>query len=256
MSGWVRLNKEVSNEFDRILSSSKILGGYMEENFARNQVRDINLVEFKKGLRGREYRHLVEIQLQALDSETLKRAIIMSTSAFTSDERAVAEKIIDEYNQLGYKKEFWNSDCSEIFLSITTAFESGLLEKKCVIEEKMKFNLFNLVALNFAFMASEQKSLQEFIGIDSIPTGYVNKIQVLLQKTEINQVLSKYKISQGFIQDLLERMGRVGNDRAIENAKNPSNIEEVIKIYINSPKNWGEDKKFITACNFLEYGMK
>jgi len=189
---------------DAMGSENYYSGNPRDEKFlkhAREQVRDIDLQEFTQGLRGKEYKRLVEAHLRELDQDTLKMAILVATHAFNKGEQEVVSVIIDQYNQLGYDREFWSGDCADVFSDMSKTFEIMLTRNKSTTEPKMKFNLFNLITDNFALMASEQITLQEFMGISRHLRESDIEIEASLKKAAVQEIISRHKMPGNFLTD-------------------------------------------------------
>ena len=113
-------------------------------------------------LRGKQYRRLVEAHLRKL-GKNLPGSIAAAVVLFTPEERRAAEAIIDNFNAKGYDQAFWSSDAGDVLESISHKLDDAL--SPATADEAALFNLFQLVTMNFAWMAHEQKELRKFIGI-------------------------------------------------------------------------------------------
>jgi len=81
----------------------------------------------------------------------------------TSDEKIVAGKLIDTYNQRAYEKAFWQSDAGQMLASVSCDLNDALFPQAA--EPAGIFSIFQIITGNFAWMAYEQKSLRKFAGI-------------------------------------------------------------------------------------------
>lgn len=113
-------------------------------------------------LRGKQYRHLVEAHMRKL-GKGLPVSMAAAVALFTPEERRAAEGIIDQFNAQGYQETVWLSDAGTILESISRRLNEAL--SPAPAEDAAVFNLFQLVTMNFAWMAHEQKALRKFIGI-------------------------------------------------------------------------------------------
>lgn len=125
---------------------------------------DVNLPALRQQLEGAEYRKLVQRHLRKLGRQ-LGLSMVASVNGSTELERHVAEALIDEYNTMGYDQWFWRRDCGEVFEEICTRFEEGMTKEGGEADDSGKFNMFQLITMNFAYMAREQKTLRKFAGI-------------------------------------------------------------------------------------------
>jgi len=134
------------------------------EQFFRDNIRDVDINKLCEQYRGAEYRKLVEQHIRKL-GDKLEMAITAAIQACTDTERKVGEYLIDEYNQKGYEKSFWRRDCADVLMDICNQFEQLMSEYGERVEEKGKFNMFNLITMNLAAQARDQKVLRKFAGI-------------------------------------------------------------------------------------------
>ena len=131
----------------------------------RDQVDNIVLSQIKERFKGTKYNELVQEHVRKTEKEQLEMAIRGCVLALSDIEQEVAEILIDRYNERGYDWSFWRRDTAEILDEICAAFTSLLAERSCSAEDRIQFNLFQLITLNFAQMATEQKDLRKFAGI-------------------------------------------------------------------------------------------
>ena len=131
----------------------------------RQNVKEVNLEQLAKQFTGAKYNKLVQQHIRKLGYDTVKKALYASMLALNETEKEAAEVLIDEYNELGYNRNFWRSDCAEVFSQICERFSQLLVARNQAVEDKMKFNAFQLVTLNFAQMLLEQKAGRKFAGI-------------------------------------------------------------------------------------------
>lgn len=113
---------------------------------------------------GTQYRKLVERHVRKLGGQ-LELSMLASVKAGSELERRVAEAMVDEYNSMGYEQSFWRRDCREVFEEICTRFAERMAEGGGQADDPGKFNMFQLITMNFAYQAREQKALRKFAGI-------------------------------------------------------------------------------------------
>ena len=125
-------------------------------------ISGISIDQMIVDLSGKEFRHLVQAHMRRFRG-TLPSVITASVELMTSDEKAVAEKLIDEFNQQGYNQAFWRSDAGEVLSSVSRDLNDAFFPTKA--EPAGIFNVFQIITGNFAWLAHEQKSLRKFAGI-------------------------------------------------------------------------------------------
>ncbi len=111
-----------------------------------------------------EYRHLAETHVRT-GSTNLRIAVEGTVLLFDQEERPIVEAMIDEYNVMGYDPAFWRRSCADLLDEITWEFGRPMAPIGRVPEGWVGFEVFQLITLNFAQMACEQKELREFMGI-------------------------------------------------------------------------------------------
>ena len=130
----------------------------------RAMIRDVDLDQLAEQFKGSEYRKLVEQHLRRVGSK-LELAIGAAISACTNTERQVSEGLIDYYNQKGYEQDFWQRDCAEVLQEVYACFEERMSQTGVPADEKGKFNMFQIITMNFALQARDQRWLRKFAGI-------------------------------------------------------------------------------------------
>ena len=80
------------------------------------------------------------------------------------------------------------------------------------------------------------------------------EIESFCNNTFVKNMLAEFNADSDTLNDILTRLLRLGNKKAIENIKNPNKLKIVLQIITQSPENWTEEDKFIQISNFLEYG--
>ncbi|HCO96666.1 MAG TPA: hypothetical protein DIU00_22465 [Phycisphaerales bacterium] len=130
----------------------------------RAQIRDVDLGQIQEQFRGAEYRKLVQQHLRKV-GVLLELALSGAGEALTDQERNVAEVLIDEYNRMGYNSAFWHRDLGDVFQEICNRFAELMSQVGTTADDKVKFNVFQIITMNFALQARDQKELRKFAGI-------------------------------------------------------------------------------------------
>ena len=92
-------------------------------------------------------------------------AIAGKFAAFNPIEREAAKAILKLYDQYALDRNFWHADCGKVLYEMGQSFEEILEAKDHQVEDKMKFNLFQLVSSNLAVIALHDKELRKIAGI-------------------------------------------------------------------------------------------
>ncbi len=130
----------------------------------RDQIRNVDLTQLEEQFKGAEYRHLVQQHIRKIGSQ-LELAILGAVEALTDEEKVAIEGLAEIYNEAGYQQDFWRRDCSEVFQEICSNYFDVMSKHNLPSEDKIAFNLFQIITMNFAIQARDQKALRKFIGI-------------------------------------------------------------------------------------------
>ena len=130
----------------------------------RAMIRDVDLAQLAEQFKGSQYRKLVEQHLRQVGSK-LELAIGAAISACTNTERQVGEGLIDEYNQMGNDQSLWQRDCAEVLQEVYACFEERMSQAGVPADEKGKFNMFQIITMNFALQTRDQRRFRKFAGI-------------------------------------------------------------------------------------------
>ena len=125
----------------------------------------INLDELRKGFSGKKFRELLRYHMHRQKPEKIALGIKGTINMLNSLEAKVGERIIDYFNALAYSQEFWERDCGEVFNEIISMAREEIKKQGGKTTDEGLFNIFNIIVLNFALTAYEQKSFRKFIGI-------------------------------------------------------------------------------------------
>ena len=130
----------------------------------RNEIRDVDLKQLEEQFRGAEYRELIQQHLRKTGAQ-LELALSAAIEALTEEEQAMAEGLIDVFNAAGHQQEFWLRDCSDVFRGICDSYFDLMKKHGLKGEDRIAFNLFQIVTMNLTLQARDQKALRKFIGI-------------------------------------------------------------------------------------------
>ena len=127
-------------------------------------IRNVYLGRLDGRFRDVEYCRLVEYYLRKL-GPNLESRVLAAFSRLSEGDRGVANKLIDEYDQMGYRQDFWCYSCVETVKSICGKFAEKMQEAGLSIDDENMYNAFEVVTLNFALHARDEKELRHFAGI-------------------------------------------------------------------------------------------
>ena len=135
-----------------------------ESNPLREALADVDLNRLYQQYRGVPYARLVEQHLRKF-GPTIEETLVVCVQTFDETEFEVAERVVDEYNKCAYDATFWQRDCAQVFAEICNRFSQGITDRRMVTDDIARFNMFQVVTLNFASTARDQKELRRFAGI-------------------------------------------------------------------------------------------
>jgi hypothetical protein len=147
----------------------------------------IDLKKMRDGFRGKPFKALIQHHVRKQDIVQIATAIEGEKMNLSPFEKKVGERLIDYFNILMLDRDFWRTDCAEVFTRYcwmaNRALESGeadigkceaeyaasLLLKRAHFPETKEqdklFSSFQLLVLNYAFMAHESKNFRKHAGI-------------------------------------------------------------------------------------------
>jgi len=150
-------------------------------------VNRVDLHELSERFRGKQFRELIQHHVRKQSIREIAFAIEGIKTTLGPLESKVCEKVTDYFNILALEQNFWRSDCAEILIRFCwladrplergdenvkvdlSEYTAAVLLKTVSLPEKDKhgrlFSLFQLLVLNYAFMAHEQKKFRRFAGI-------------------------------------------------------------------------------------------
>ena len=97
--------------------------------------------------------------------DELFMVIACKFAAFNPTEREAAKIVLKLYDQKILDGDFWLTDTYKVLCEIGMYFEELLKAKDCPAEDKMKFNLFQLISSNLAVIALHDKELRKIAHI-------------------------------------------------------------------------------------------
>lgn len=154
---------EKNNTGNTQINSSEKLWPDMNPEL-RAKIRDVDLDQLQKQFRGAEYRKLIQQHIRKIGAR-LELSLEAAVMSLTEEERNVAEILIDEYNAKGYQQDFWRLDCADVLKDVCNKFTKAMSHKGLSTDERIMFNIFQIITMNLALQARDQKELRKYAGI-------------------------------------------------------------------------------------------
>ena len=130
--------------------------------------QNINLKQLKEGFKGKPFNQLIEYHLsKQKNPDKLRDAAIGTIQMLPESIHEFAIKFIDRWNEVAYDHLFWRRDTSDVFSEITTDAQSILSSYGISTDDEILFNMFQIVVLSYAYSASDQPKMREYIGANS-----------------------------------------------------------------------------------------
>lgn len=124
----------------------------------RNFKSKVNIEQLKIQYQKAKYRDLIQSHVKKMDLVKLEMAILGPIAAFNSEEKRVAEIIMEEYVQASINKTFWEQDCDVVLSDVITEFKSLLSQHNYESNDEILFKMFNLLTMYFASVAIQNKN--------------------------------------------------------------------------------------------------
>lgn len=131
----------------------------------RDSIQDVDLEEIQLRFEGLEYRRFIKLHFRMQSCDELLLDISGTFAAFNPIEREAAKTILKIYDGYALDGNFWLTDTGKVLYDMSKSFEEILEAKDCQVEDKMKFNLFQLVSSNFAVIVLHDKELRKIAHI-------------------------------------------------------------------------------------------
>ncbi|HUU15870.1 MAG TPA: hypothetical protein VMW72_01870 [Sedimentisphaerales bacterium] len=131
----------------------------------RDSIGDVKLEDLRLGFEGIEYRRFIKEHFHMMSCDELLMGIAGKFAAFNPIEREAAKTVLKLYDQYALDGNFWLADTSKVLYDMSKSFEEILKAKNCQVEDKMKFNLFQLISSNLAVIALHDKELRKIAHI-------------------------------------------------------------------------------------------
>ncbi len=121
------------------------------------------LEKLKKQFTGRKFGELVLHHVKSQTYEKVVKALSGTLNELSIDQRQEMMLLIDSVNAYAYDENFWAKDCGEQFESIINLLRDRFNVIGSNPTNDDIFNGFNIIVLNFAYGAHQQKQMKDFI---------------------------------------------------------------------------------------------
>lgn len=128
-------------------------------------MQSICLAEVRAGLVGSPYSKLIEYHLKKQTDSTREFALQGTIQLLPDWFRPWMEGLIDEWSETGRYSGFWQTDCAVVFDHILQSARNVVAFTDNNINDDDLFNIFQVITLNFASMASQHRELRKFARI-------------------------------------------------------------------------------------------
>jgi hypothetical protein len=131
----------------------------------RDAIADVDLEYLQSGFEGLEYRRFIKIHFSMVSCDEMLMAISCKFAALNPAEREAAKTILKLYDEYALDGNFWLADTGIVLRDMGDSFEEILEAKDCQVEDRIKFNLFQLVSSNLAVIALHDDELRRIAHI-------------------------------------------------------------------------------------------
>ena len=125
----------------------------------------IDITSLRAGFVGKKYAQLVEHHVRRQSKQQLIASVIGTSALLPEPVRALASDAVEEWNLRAYDAAFWQRDCAKVFDEILADMAARLDHIGIPPGDEMLFNMFQVITTSYAYNASDQKSMREFMGI-------------------------------------------------------------------------------------------
>ena len=156
---------KVEQYYQNVVSELSKQEIYLYHQLTRRSIQDVNLGELQHEFEGLEYRRFMKRHYCIASCDEILLVIASKFAAFNTTERKAAKIVLKSYDQKVLNRDFWLTDTHTVLCEIGMYFEELLKAKDCQSEDKMKFNLFQLISSNLAFVLLHDKRLRKIANI-------------------------------------------------------------------------------------------
>ncbi len=126
----------------------------------------LSVEQLRSQFKGKPFYRLVEYYLKKEKrTEELKKEVLTTMELLPPSVRHLSVAFIDRWNQCSYDREFWQKHASKVFSEIVEDARSALSWVDAPTDDETLYTMFQMVVLTYAYSASDQPNMREFIGI-------------------------------------------------------------------------------------------
>ena len=141
--------------------------------------QSVNLSELRAGFKGKSFSQLIDHHLNRQSQDQRIQGINGTIAMLPEQARGLVEAFIDRWNLRAYDQVFWHTDTASVFDEITLDAKNVLSETGLQADDEMLFNMFNIIALSYAYSAYDQPKIRQFMGIKASVSPWVSAISLL-----------------------------------------------------------------------------
>lgn len=137
----------------------------------------IDLENFKKGIKGKNFAELIKHHLKKQSQEQLSVGVLGTVQMLEEKVQPSIMEFIDHWNTKAYDEKFWQEDCAKVFEDVTDDARGLLKKLDCKADDESLFNMFQIIVLNYAYSACDQPKMREFMGIDNKSEDKISQLK-------------------------------------------------------------------------------
>jgi hypothetical protein len=139
----------------------------------------VNLAELRAGYEGKPFSQLIEHHLNRQSQDQRIQGINGTIAMLPEEARGLVEGFIDRWNLRAYDRAFWKTDTASVFDDITEDAKNVLSDIRSAVDDDTLFNMFNIVALSYAYSAYDQPKMREFMKVKGSVFPWISAISLL-----------------------------------------------------------------------------
>lgn len=128
-------------------------------------MQETNLSEIRAGLAGRPFNSFIQHHLKRQDDRERERALQGTMGLIPKWFVPATADLADDVNHAMLGSDFWHQDTAAVFDLVADDARDRAARIGQSIDDEIVFNIFQIVSLNIASMASQHRQLRTFAGI-------------------------------------------------------------------------------------------
>jgi len=130
-------------------------------------VQEAEFERLREQFSGTRYVELVQHHLARQSQRDRIAGIRQTVLMLPPSLRPLTERFIDEWNERAYDQAFWSMDTAVILDEIIASARWLCIEAGVEPDCESLFNLFNIITMNYAYLAYDQPWMRKFMRIDA-----------------------------------------------------------------------------------------